>query len=125
MNNLILSSLANSIDRLIEILQQEVTVANRDSAIKRFELTYELAWKSLKNYLYDQGVIAKTPREAFSEAFKLGLIQDEPIWLEMIKIHSLTVHTYGESTAIDVYQNLSSYLVKYQELYLVLKNKVS
>lgn len=118
-----LESLQNSIQRLSEILDQEVTVANRDSAIKRFELTYELTWKCLKNYLNDQGIIVKTPREAFSESFKLGLIQDEPIWLEMIKIRNLTVHTYDEATAIDVYNSLDAYLKKYQELYSMLESK--
>jgi ABC-type multidrug transport system fused ATPase/permease subunit len=45
MTNAIFQSLSLSIERLFEILRAPKTVANRDSAIKRFALTFELAWK--------------------------------------------------------------------------------
>lgn len=48
MTGKIFESFSQSISRLDEILKEPKTVANRDSAIKRFELTFELAWKSLK-----------------------------------------------------------------------------
>jgi hypothetical protein len=44
MNKLeIYHSFAHSIELFSEILRAPKTVANRDSAIKRFELTFELA----------------------------------------------------------------------------------
>jgi hypothetical protein len=47
-NEEIFLSFTQSIERFQEILREPKTVANRDSAIKRFELTFELAWKSAK-----------------------------------------------------------------------------
>jgi nucleotidyltransferase substrate binding protein (TIGR01987 family) len=69
------------------------TVANRDSAIKRFELTFELAWKSAKAYAAGQGIVCRSPRDSFSEAFRLGLISDNPLWLKMIEDRNLSVRT--------------------------------
>ena len=43
----------------------------RDSAIKRFELTYEACWKLLQTLIRDQGLEANSPRGVFKAAFKL------------------------------------------------------
>lgn len=50
----------------------------RDGLIQRFEFTVELAWKSIKEYLEDQGSTTPiaTPRAVLKEAFAAGIIQD-------------------------------------------------
>ncbi len=78
MSEEILRSFSLSIDRLTKILRAPKTVANRDSAIKRFELTFELSWKSAKKYLGYKGIVCRSPRDCFSEAFRLGLVRDNP-----------------------------------------------
>lgn len=47
----------------------------RDGLIQRFEFTVELAWKSIKEYLEDQGSTTPiaTPRAVLKEAFAAGL----------------------------------------------------
>ncbi len=87
----------------------EPTSVNRDSAIQRFEVTYELAWKSLQRYLREQGITALTPRECFMEAFRIGLIKDDPQWIEMGKDRNLTAHTYDETLAKQVYERIGGY----------------
>jgi nucleotidyltransferase substrate binding protein (TIGR01987 family) len=75
-----------------------------DGVIQRFELTYELAWKLIKAYLeYDGIASVNTPRSAFIEAFAAGLILDGDTWIDMIADRSLTVHTYNEQMAKDIY----------------------
>lgn len=106
----ILISFEKSIQRLEEILKEEETVANRDSAIKRFEFTVELAWKCVQKFLREQEIICRSPKECLKEAFKFGLIEDDPRWLEMFEDRNLTVHTYNETTAEEVYERLSNYL---------------
>ena len=106
----ILNSYKQSIERLIEILGQEKTVANRDSTIKRFEFTVELAWKSAQEFLRDQEIICRSPKECLKEIFKFGLIEDNPKWLLMFEDRNLTVHTYDEKTADEVYLRVSDYL---------------
>ena len=112
----IFASFEKSLQRLREILGEEKTVANRDSAIKRFEFTVELAWKCVQKFLREQEIICRSPKECLKEAFKFGLIEDDPKWLEMMKDRNLTVHTYNEITAEEVYNRLPNYLEIFESL---------
>lgn len=109
-------SLSKTVSRLEEILKQEKTVANRDSAIKRFELTVELAWKCLQTYLRDQGIPCRSPKECVMRAFEYGLIDNDPRWIAMFEDRNMTVHTYDERDADEVYGRLPSYLGLLQAL---------
>jgi hypothetical protein len=51
MTEAVFNSFSQSIERLAEVLKQPKTVITRDSAIKRFELTFEVACRSAKRYL--------------------------------------------------------------------------
>ena len=105
----IFRSFTESIERFSEILRESKTVANRDSAIKRFELTFELAWKSAQAWVGDQGVVCRSPRDCFAQMFRLGLIADDPLWLRMIADRNLSVHTYNEKLAEEIYARLKGY----------------
>lgn len=109
-NQEIYHSFAQSLERFSEILREVKTVANRDSAIKRFELTFELAWKSAKAWAGGQGVVCRSPRDCFAQMFRLGLLADDPLWLRMIEDRNLSVHTYNEKLAEEIYARLKSYL---------------
>jgi len=106
----IIRSFQDSINRLDEVLREKKTILNRDAAIKRFELTFELAWKSIQHLLRDQGIICKSPRQAFMETFKFGLIEDNENWLKMLNDRNLSIHTYNEELAESIYKQLSTYL---------------
>ncbi len=106
----IFTSFVKSLQRLEEILKAEKTIANRDSAIKRFEFTVELAWKCVQRFLREQEIVCRSPKECLKEAFKFGLIKDDPKWIEMLEDRNLTVHTYDEKIAEEVYVRLSKYL---------------
>jgi nucleotidyltransferase substrate binding protein (TIGR01987 family) len=45
------------------------SVVERAGMIQFFEMTFELSWKVLKNYLEDGGYRVKSPREAIKLAF--------------------------------------------------------
>ena len=78
-----------------------------DGVIQRFEFTYELAWKLMKSYLESEGIADKdSPRRAFKEAFAAGLITDGQVWIDMIGDRNLTVHTYNEQLAKDMYERI-------------------
>lgn len=112
----LLFSFEKSIERLNEILKEEKNVKNRDASIKRFEFTVELAWKCIQKFLRDQEIICRSPKECLKEAFKFGLIKDDPRWLQMLEDRNLTVHTYDEETADEVYERLPLYLDLFYEL---------
>lgn len=49
--------------KLEEVLSLEKSEINRDSAIKRFEIAFDIAWKALKTYLEEKyGIICKSPK---------------------------------------------------------------
>ena len=50
----------------------------RDGVIQRFEFTFELAWKSLREYMEDQGAAmdAVFSKQVFKAAYAAGLIHD-------------------------------------------------
>lgn len=78
-----------------------------DATIKRFEFTYELAWKLMKTYLeYNGNLEATSPRRTIKEAFKEGLIEDGNAWLEMIIDRNKTSHIYDEENALEVLENI-------------------
>jgi nucleotidyltransferase substrate binding protein (TIGR01987 family) len=91
-------------------LAQPINEFVRDSAIQRFEFTFELFWKSLKAYAEESGLEAYSPKDSVRTAFQLGLIQEHPDWLRMIEDRNLTSHTYNEVTAETIYSHLPAYL---------------
>lgn len=98
--------------RFSEVLQEPVSSIVMDATIQRFEFTYELLWKTLKIFLEDiHGIRAGSPRLVFKEAYALSIIDQEDIFLEMIKSRNLLSHTYNEEQATDIYKKCPSYLI--------------
>lgn len=60
----------------------------RTGVIGQFNLTFELAWKALKAVLEADGVSAAetgSPRDTLKLAAATGLIENQPVWLLMLK----------------------------------------
>ena len=97
-------------------MQAGGTDRDRDSAILRFELAYEVAWKLLQRMARLQGLEAAGPRQAFSQAFRLGWIDDETAWFDIITARNLAVHVYREATATALAAELPRHLTAFQQL---------
>lgn len=84
--------------------QRDLTALESQGLIQSFEYTHELAWKTLKDFLEEKGNVTTIygPKDATKEAFKVGLIKDGEIWMNMIKSRNLTSHTYNEDTASEI-----------------------
>ena len=84
----------------------------RDAAIQRFEYTCEAVWKTAQRYLQKvEGLSIGSPKGSIRASREVGLITDEQaaVGLEMIDDRNLTVHTYNESLAEEIYRQLPSY----------------
>ena len=75
------------------------TELERAGIIQFFEMTFELAWKVLKDYLESEGYIVKSPRETVKQAFQIGLIDNGHVWIDALSNRNLTTHTYDEELA--------------------------
>lgn len=107
----------DAVDKLDDVLRQKKDEYMRDSAIQRFEFTFELAWKAMKAYLEsEKGLKVHSPRDAIRAAFQVGLIGEEIAWIEMIETRNLTSHVYREEMAERVYGCLPRYLVLLKSL---------
>lgn len=95
--------------RLAEVLNLEKTDIVRDSAIKRFELCFDLAWKCIQAYARREGIECHSPRSCLKTAFQLKLIDYDDNWLKMLDDRNLAVHTYKEKYADDIFSRLSLY----------------
>jgi len=98
----------------------------KEGAIQRFEFTYELAWKTVKDYLVHQGVALEqiTPRTVVKQAFAAKIIRDGQLWIDMLRWRNMMSHTYDE-TAVDnaLHQMTDRFLPALEELYTFLKAK--
>ncbi len=75
------------------------TELERAGIIQFFEMTFELAWKVLKDYLEAEEYSVKSPRETVKQAFQMGLIDNGHIWIDALSDRNLTAHTYDEALA--------------------------
>lgn len=92
--------------RLLEKYSKKSNLNELEQAgiIQFFEMTFEIAWKVLKDYLEKDGFMVKSPREAIKQAFQNDLINDGHIWIEALANRNLRTHTYDSE--------LSSKMVK-------------
>ncbi len=67
--------------------------------VQCFEYTFELAWKTMRDYLNQEGFSVKTPREAIKTAFQIQLVNEGHIWIDALEKRNLLAHTYDERRA--------------------------
>ncbi|MHB8061244.1 MAG: nucleotidyltransferase substrate binding protein [Ruminiclostridium sp.] len=90
----------------------------RDGVIQRFEFTYELAWKTTKEYLKALGLVDKTsPKAVIKEAYAQKLITNEKMWLLMLNDRNLTSHVYKEKIVEEIAQRIvNDYIILFESL---------
>ena len=71
----------------------------REGFIQRFEIAFDLAWKTARDFLEFEGIIVQpTPRAIIKEAFSANVIGDGQIFIEMLEARNLMSHMYDEET---------------------------
>jgi len=92
----------------VSIGYEKMDDLQKEGFVQRFEFTHELSWKLMKDYLNYQGNFEiNGSRDTIREAFKVGLIQDGEVWMEMIKSRNLSSHTYDEATLRQILESVS------------------
>jgi nucleotidyltransferase substrate binding protein (TIGR01987 family) len=72
--------------------------------IQSFEFTFELCWKTLKDFLESKGSNVVFARDVIKEAFASQIIKDGHLWLEMLEKRNLLSHTYNRKKANEAVQ---------------------
>lgn len=109
------SDFTRALKRLEEALEKDLCDdLVIDGIIQRFEFTFEQAWKAMKLYLEDQGILdeALAPRSTIRCAYKHQLIKDGDIWIEMMLDRNRTSHMYDEATAVNIVKLVKEKYIK-------------
>jgi nucleotidyltransferase substrate binding protein (TIGR01987 family) len=120
-----LKSYSKALAQLESALQQkQFSVLEKDGVIKRFEFTFELAWKTLQDKLYDEGYLTtKGPKPVIKQAFNNGMITDGQAWIDMLTDRNNSTHLYDESAAVSIFDRIQiTYFKLFQELKSKLEN---
>lgn len=114
--------LGNALDALEVMVNKPMQDdrSNIDACIQRFEFVTEFFWKALKRILEADGLQVFYPKDVIQEAYRGHLIDDEKLWLEMLKDRNQTSHPYDRELADRIYSNIKSYFPLLKKTYLKL-----
>lgn len=85
--------------------------------IQAFEIIIELAWKTLKDYLENQGYYeVKNGKHAIRQAAQDNLIETPEIWMMALELRNETSHVYNPAIMNKVIHFLAD------SFYIALKN---
>lgn len=74
----------------------------KDSLIQRYEYSIELAWKTLKDFLENEGYTeATSPKAVIRLALKEGYLKNTE-WINALEDRNKTSHAYDEQMAKEV-----------------------
>ena len=76
--------------------QRALSSLEKEGMIQRFEYTWELAWKLLKDYLTANGLVPEvaSPAHVMRTAFMANIVTDGDVWMETIEARNLMSHMY-------------------------------
>jgi nucleotidyltransferase substrate binding protein (TIGR01987 family) len=87
-------------------INSAVSDLEKDGVIQRFEYSFELLWKTLKIFLFDQGIICKSPKDCLKSAFKFGLIENDEAFLNMLEDRNIMSHLYSREDSVLIFENI-------------------
>lgn len=101
-----LNKFKNAFIKLEKGISEASTELGRDGVIQRFEFTFELLWKTLRLFLREQGIEAKTPKDCLKESFRIGWLKDEGIFAGMLEDRNNTSRVYSEAKAAGIFERI-------------------
>ena len=125
----------DNFDRAFKLLQtalnsralDDFSDLEQEGIIQRFEYSFELAWKTMKDYLESSGVLFNpvTPTTVIKEAFAAKIIDDGESWIAMMLDRNRLSHSYDmhifHQVLVAVKEN---YLPKLEQLHQWLQQKL-
>lgn len=87
-----------------------LSLLEKEGVIQRFEYTFELAWKTIKDYLEAGGIAVApvTARQVLKDAFAAKMVLDGQVWIDMLNHRNLLSHTYDSSVFEEAVDAISS-----------------
>jgi nucleotidyltransferase substrate binding protein (TIGR01987 family) len=98
----------------------------KEGVSQRFEYCFELAWKTVKDYMEASGVVFDVvmPRQVIKDAFAAKVLNDGATWIAMLDHRNLLSHTYNpvvfEQAVAAIHQR---YLPQLEQLHTFLQQE--
>ena len=94
--------------------------------IQVFEFTYELGWKTVKDFLAYGGLQnISIPRDVIKQGFHHKIITNGQVWINMLEDRNLMAHTYDQSNAEKAILHITeNYIEAIDQVYNFLKIKL-
>ncbi len=89
-----------------------------------YEICFELAWKAMKELLANQGFEecrSGSPKQIIKVAYKVGMIQDEAVWLSALSSRNNVSHAYNADIALAIIDKTKS---MYYKMFLDLQKEM-
>jgi nucleotidyltransferase substrate binding protein (TIGR01987 family) len=103
---------------------KELDDLSLEGLIQRFEYTFELSWKTLKDFLESKGENVRFTRDVIKKSFQLDIIDDGEVWLEMLEKRNIMAHTYNEKAFKEsINQIVNKYYFEIEKLVLFLEKE--
>lgn len=112
--------------RMDAVEKQPTDEAYQMALIQSFKITFELSWKTLKDYLESKGAECDSlPKNIIRKAFEAELISSAENWMTSIDIRNKTSHTYKS----DIFEEVINFIQKHfyslvRDLYFNLKKEL-
>lgn len=76
----------------------------KEGIIQRFEMTFELAWKCLKDKMQNDGLVLDriSPKTVIRQAFEAKYITEIDTWFKMIASRNSMSHIYDQEIFLQV-----------------------
>lgn len=107
--------------------ERELTQLEKEGIIQRFEYTWELAWKVIKDYLEREGVVLDriTPASVIRAAFAAKVIKDGQTWMRALDARNKMSHVYNIKEFEDVIEEIRKhYLTLFDDLHFSMMENI-
>lgn len=103
--------------------ERDLSELEQQGLIQGFEFTFDLAWKTLQDYLrhHNRPNDNGGPNVIITQALADGIIKGDEAWKAIKESRNLTSHSYDGETADDIAQNI---LNSYYSLFIQLETRL-
>ena len=103
-----------ALKKLKQAFLEEANELVIDGTLQRYEFTFELAWKTIKDYLEYNGIVSNiaSPRNVIQQAYQSKIIKNGDIWIQMMLDRNSLSHLYDEQKSREIYENIKNKYLK-------------
>ena len=76
------------------LAKEDLSELERNGLVKRFEFTIEMGWKTMKDFLEEEGFTVNSPKGTFRQAFESGYLKDAQPLIDALEVRNKLSHDY-------------------------------